>query len=203
MGTATLILIRHAESDHTADRLCGWCDAPLSPGGYKQVRALKKKMALDPAPDSAYTSTLTRARETSRLATDLYGIDPQPMDSLREISCGQLDGMPITELQNSFPDLWERNLQQRDDNFRWPGGESYREFRNRVLRTIRSIAKGNRGKRVLIFTHAGVIAQIVGFVHHISSARWELFRPGYASTTELLWCIPKPHLVCFDDRSYL
>jgi hypothetical protein len=37
-------------------------------------------------------------------------------------------------------DEWANNSKQADPNFRWPGGESYREFRERILRTTEDIA---------------------------------------------------------------
>lgn len=203
MQYTSLILIRHAHPDQGSERLSGWFDAPLSWRGYVEVDLLRERIASEPRPHVAYTSTSTRASETASVARAAFGIEPEPLAHLREICCGSVDGWLLTDLQQRYPDHWERNLQQNDDSFRWPEGESYREFRVRVLKTVRSIAARRRGQRVLIFTHAGVISQLLGALHAHSPAHWGLFRPGHASITELRWGAPKPQLIRFDDRDHL
>jgi broad specificity phosphatase PhoE len=104
---------------------------------------------------------------------------------LREINCGLAEGLTLEAVRVRYPDHWRRNLEQRDPEFRWPGGECYRELRERSIAAIRRIADEHRGERVLIVTHAGVISQLVGVVHGSSPARWEDFRPRNGSITEL------------------
>jgi broad specificity phosphatase PhoE len=126
-------------------------------------------------------------------------MNPIPSNQLREISCGFVDGSRLADLQRTHPGLLERNLLQNDDRFRWPGGESYREFRCRVLRGVRSILARHRGGRILVFTHAGVISQLIGFLNRTNPAKWEAFRPGSASITEMIWRTRGPELVRFND----
>jgi broad specificity phosphatase PhoE len=120
---------------------------------------------------------------------------------LREISCGELDGMALGEVQQRFPELWKANLRQDDFNFCWPGGESYRGFRKRCLETVQAIARRHRGGSVALVTHAGVITQIVGFLHGANPAEWARFRPGNTGLTEVMW--ESGDLISFDDRSHL
>lgn len=203
MQYTSLILIRHAHPDRGHERLSGWFDVQLSRRGYLEIELLRSRIASEPRPHVAYTSTSTRASETASVARAAFGIEPEPVEQLREICCGSVDGWLLTDLQRRYPDYWERNLKQNDDAFRWPDGESYREFRARVLKTVRSIAARHRGQRVLVFTHAGVISQILGALHSHGPAQWEPFRPGCASITELRWGAPKPQLIRFDDREHL
>jgi broad specificity phosphatase PhoE len=83
--------------------------------------------------------------------------------------------------------LWQRNLSQSDADFRWPGGESYRELRGRVLGCLGSIAARHPGKRLLLVTHAGPISQVLGALHGTNAARWELWRPRNGSVTTVQW----------------
>jgi broad specificity phosphatase PhoE len=123
--------------------------------------------------------------------------------SLEEIHCGAVEGLPLERVQAEYADLWARNLLQEDDDFCWPGGESYAALRRRVLRAVRAIARLHRGERVVVVTHAGVISQILGWIHGRNAARWEEFRPGNASITQVIsdgssWVVES-----FNDRSHL
>jgi broad specificity phosphatase PhoE len=122
---------------------------------------------------------------------------------LAEIHCGAVEGLPLREIKNSFRDEWTRNEAQQDESFAWPGGETYREFRIRVLSAINSIAAAHPGGSVLVVTHAGVVNQILGSLAGQSAARWENYRPGNTAVTEVLWTSDSGRLVRFDDRSHL
>jgi broad specificity phosphatase PhoE len=196
---ARLVFIRHAESD-CGERLCGCYDPPLTSRGFSQVALLRESGALNPPVAAIYSSPLRRSLATAEAAP---ADNAEIVDDLREICCGTLDGRPISEVTSEYRELWERNLAQAEDDFRWPGGESYREFRARVLARINSIAARNRGERVLLFTHAGVINQVIGVIRGLRPAQWEPFRPGHASITEVEWSGDSGRLLVFDDRCHL
>jgi alpha-ribazole phosphatase/probable phosphoglycerate mutase len=107
--------------------------------------------------------------------------------------------LPIRQVQQCYPREWAQNESQSDPEFRWPGGESYREFRERVLGAMERIATYHHPARVLVVTHAGVISQVVGWVNGESPARWEPFRPRNTSVTEMRWHAGQAELVSFDD----
>lgn len=198
----TLVLVRHAACDAgtgRSARLCGWYDAPLTPLGCEQVQLLRERLWFEPAVSAVYASTLRRAAETAWAAPMAALLS----DSLREIHCGVLDGEPLAEIEARHPDLWRRNLAQIDEDFGWLGGETYRRFRERVLRAIDTIAARHAGERVLIVTHAGVISQIMGTLAGLTAARWEEFRPGNASITEIDWAGGASKVRRFDDRRHL
>jgi broad specificity phosphatase PhoE len=107
---------------------------------------------------------------------------------LCEIDCGAADGLSVRAVQERYPREWARNLEEVDPDFRWPGGESYRELRARSLCAVRDIAAAHRGQRVVVVTHAGVISQLLGWLAGHSAARWSPLRPRNGSVTELAWC---------------
>jgi Histidine phosphatase superfamily (branch 1) len=96
--------------------------------------------------------------------------------------------------------LWQRNLAHSDDEFRWPGGESYLEFRGRVLGVVQRLAAAHRGQRIAVVTHAGVISQVMGVLQGASPARWDLWRAANCSATEIRWRREAGTVVCFDWR---
>jgi alpha-ribazole phosphatase/probable phosphoglycerate mutase len=131
------------------------------------------------------------------------GVAPRAFDLLREIHCGRLEGVPLAEVQQRYPILWRANLRQIDDGFQWPGGESYRDFRQRVLHAVSTIAARHRGERVIIVTHAGVISQVLGALNGVRAACWEAFRPHNASLTIVQWADGAGYLRTFNDHDHL
>jgi alpha-ribazole phosphatase/probable phosphoglycerate mutase len=71
------------------------------------------------------------------------------------------------------------------------------------LRILRRLGLKHQGDRVLVFTHAGVVNQVLGCVVGQTAARWGIYRPGNASITELRFDGEKFEVVRFDDRDHL
>ncbi len=207
MQASTLIFVRHA---HVADndpsagsRLCGWFDPPLSRRGWTEVDRLCRRLEQGPRPTALYTSPLRRARAMAHVIGARLGLAPRALDLLREIHCGRLEGVRIAEVVQRYPILWRTNLRQIDDGFQWPGGESYRDFRRRVLNAINDIGAEHAGERVIIVTHAGVISQFLGALNGVRAACWEAFRPHNASLTVVRWADGTGYLRTFDDHDHL
>jgi alpha-ribazole phosphatase/probable phosphoglycerate mutase len=210
-ASTRLIFVRHghtaANGDDAEVRVSGWTDFPLSPLGRRQAEALRLRLEVDP-PDIIYASTLQRARATAEILAGLGpGLPVQLLDELREIFCGEAEGRLLREAKQRFAEVWAANLLQEDEGLRLPGGESYREFRERCLGAVRRIAAAHPGERVLIVTHAGVIGQVLGALYGTSPALWADHRPGNCSLTTVDWYgSPKGAtgvVLGFDDRSHL
>jgi broad specificity phosphatase PhoE len=204
---ARLILIRHghtaANSGSAELRMSGWTNFPLSELGRRQAEALSRRLAEGPPVSALYASPLQRASDTARALTGLGIREIRCLEELREIGCGEVDGWPVSLVGERYPDLWEANLRQEDPHFRWPGGESYQELRDRSLAALNRIAAAHPGERVAVVTHAGVICQAIGWLHGISPAEWSRFRPGNCSLTEIEWAADCGTVLVFDDRSHL
>jgi broad specificity phosphatase PhoE len=200
-----LLLIRHAASDCTLNGqtlLCGSYDAPVSSAGRAEIERLSARLASDPA-TALYSSSLQRAILTADAAPPALRARMRVLRSLAEVNCGLLDGLAIESVRRDHAAIWAENEAQTNPDFRWPGGETYKHFRRRVLRTVRAIARKHPGERVLVVTHAGVINQILGTIAAQSAARWENFRPGNATITEVIWKGDTGRVAAFDDRSHL
>ena len=184
-----LLLIRHAHVDTGpgAGGLCGWLDLPLSPKGERQLLDLRNRELARERPAALYTSTLRRARDVAAALGQLWDLPPRPLDAVREIHCGELEGRPLDELARERPDLVSRNEAQTDDDFAWPGGESYRQLRARVVAAFSEIAARHPAQCVAVVTHAGVIAQVLGILKGRPAAAWEPDRPPPLTMTEVIW----------------
>ena len=181
-----LLLIRHARTD-TDGRLCGSFDVPLSEVGRAQVGALTARGARHASPRALYTSPLIRAREVAEALGRAWGLEPQLAEWAREIHCGEVEGMPLDQIQRQHPALWACNQAQDDESFAWPGGESYRDFRARVIAGLTHVLESHAGGRIAVVTHAGAITQLVGLARGRSAAVWSEGRPDPLAAVELTW----------------
>jgi alpha-ribazole phosphatase/probable phosphoglycerate mutase len=184
--------------------MTGWTDVPLSARGRAEAALLHERLVrADGRFAALYVSPLQRAVAT---AAPLMPLSATPMKvdaGLREIDCGVVDGLSVEAAKHLHAEAWARNERRDDERFRWPGGESYREFRARCLRTLRAIARRHAGGRVLVVTHAGLISQALGAFSGLSCARWDLLRPSNASISEIAWSPSGRRVLYFDDREHL
>jgi broad specificity phosphatase PhoE len=197
-----ILLIRHASTD-PGGRLCGSLDVGLSPSGRDELAALVRRIPTQPAPDALLTSTLLRAREVAEALGQAWNLPPQAVEWAREIHCGELEGVPIREIQRRHPDLWARNEAQEDDAFCWPGGESYTDFRTRILLGLAETAAAHPARRVAVVTHAGVISQVLGVIRGRRASAWAPDRPRPLSATEIVWKNGAPTTILnYDDPEW-
>jgi broad specificity phosphatase PhoE len=189
-----IVLIRHGLID-TAARLCGGLDLPLSSRGRAELAALLGRPPREDTPDALFTSTLTRAVEVACGLCRVWKLEPERASWAREIDCGVVDGMPLDHVQRRFPHVWARNAAQRDEGFAWPGGETYAQFRARVLRGLSGVAARHPAGRVVVVTHAGVISQVLGVIKGRPACVWEPDRPQPLTATEVLWSDAAPQVV--------
>jgi broad specificity phosphatase PhoE len=202
-----LVLIRHAHTasnDPQAACLSGQTDIPISRRGREEIAQLQRRLLGSTPFDAIYSSPLRRAHETAAALAEIGLGHIHTCRLLQEINCGELDGCPLEQVRSRFPDLWAANLRQDDEHFRWPGGESYREFRTRCLRAVDLITRAHPAGRIALVTHAGVISQLLGHLAGARPARWARARPGTTALTYLEWGrAGAGRVICFDDRAHL
>lgn len=183
------LLVRHAPPDprwEPEHRLCGWYDPPLDESGIRLARRIAATLR-DSHVSAVYASPLRRAWQTAEPIADALQLEVKGVDDLREINCGALDGMPLAEVRERHPGHWARNLLQVDEHFRWPGGESYAEFRERVGACLERLARRHPDDLVIVVAHTGVVTQVLGMLHGWSPARWDRRRPTHTGVTRVDW----------------
>jgi probable phosphoglycerate mutase len=200
---ATVLLVRHG---HTSSNdaglhvpMSGWTDIALSPQGIEDACRVARYVATQARAAVVYTSPLRRAWSTAAIIRQACAVPLRVAEDLREINCGEADGLPLEEVQRRYAEHWRKNLEQRDPEFRWPGGERLRELRQRAVMVVKNTASAHPGEQVVAVTHAGVISQVMGFIHGASPAAWECFRPRNGSVTKLVVSGEKIQVVCFDE----
>jgi broad specificity phosphatase PhoE len=132
MPTKTLILVRHAESEHHIKRLSGgWTDTPITEVGHQQAHAvaLRLKAELGDTPIRLFTSDLLRTQNTAQHIADAFGVEPVADGRLREFNNGEAAGLTIEEVQHRWP---RPDAPMGLDERAWPGCETWREFYERA-----------------------------------------------------------------------
>ena len=143
-------------------RLSGWTDTDLSPRGESQIELLADHFNRHHGHiDELYTSPLIRARRTAEAIGALTGHTPVPLDDLREMYFGDLDGRPFEELREAYAHLLAADENSEVEDFMWPGGESRSHFTARVLGVTNLIAARHAGRAVGVVSHGGFIATLL------------------------------------------
>ncbi len=151
-----LYLARHGETNDNLEpiRVQGFTDTPLNDTGRRQAAELAERVApLDLA--SLWSSDLSRARETAEIVGARVGLTPRLDPRLREANRGRWEGHRFIDIERDEPDLyaaWRRAGEQ----FRFPGGESLREQRDRVKASLADIRSAGP-LPALVVCHGGSI----------------------------------------------
>ncbi|HJS69798.1 MAG TPA: histidine phosphatase family protein [Gaiellaceae bacterium] len=154
----TLYLARHGESDwNAANRFQGHSDRPLTELGRRQAEALAEKLEAHAALTAIYSSPLARAFETASIVGARLGLQPTPVDDLREVDVGGWSGLRRSEVEARYPDAFRRWL---DGGEGWEDGETYADMATRVLDALRRIAGTHPDEEVLVVSHGGPIRAI-------------------------------------------
>jgi broad specificity phosphatase PhoE len=150
-----LTLVRHGTTEWIEQgRLHGRLDAPLSPRGRQEAGLVAEALA-NQRFDAFYTSPLGRARETAAIISQAIGLEAMPMDDLREMDFGWLEGGRLFNFADDTP--LKRKLRSS-----WItlavrlSGEPRARFSARVAGAAREIARRHPGQRVLVLIHMAV-----------------------------------------------
>jgi broad specificity phosphatase PhoE len=161
-----IYLARHGATQLSAeDRFAGAVGVDLSDEGRWQAERLGDRLAREGV-NAIYASPLSRTMETARILADKCGVEPVPMDALREISHGRWEGLTRHEVEERFPDEYAA---WNEDPFTFApeGGESGVAVLARALPVMRTIAMRHREQRVLIVSHKAtiriLISSLLGF----------------------------------------
>lgn len=148
-------VMRHGEAENNVQNILNNKEQNrfhLTELGKKQVTEAGekfKKQLKGKKVDFIFVSPLLRTQETAKIMAEKLGIDAKSVitdDRLHEYGMGELDGKPLQELVEKFPD------NTRFD--KWPnGGESHADVKKRTGDVLYELEKKYEGKTILIITH--------------------------------------------------
>jgi alpha-ribazole phosphatase len=194
-----LILVRHAEPEESARGRCyGSLDVALSEEGRAQSERLAALLAREPVA-RVVSSPRLRALETARPIAAAHGLEAEPLEALRELDFGRLEGRTYDEIAASEPELYARWMETPTE-VRFPGGEGYADLHERVVDGVRRLRRLHAKETVVAVAHGGVVraavADALGLPHE------HIFRLAVdtASLTRIAWLEDAPVLLRLNER---
>lgn len=163
-GATELLLIRHGESEPVSldapfPLVDGHGDPRLSAEGEQQAERVAVRLAAVRI-DAIYVTTLRRTAQTAAPLARTLELTPRVAAGLREVFLGAWEGglfrMMVAENHPIAERMW---AQERWDVI--PGAEPTAAFSARVREAVEQLAAAHRGKRLAVFTHGGVIGQVL------------------------------------------
>ncbi|HUQ27109.1 MAG TPA: histidine phosphatase family protein [Usitatibacter sp.] len=168
--TTRFIVVRHGETQWNVERrVQGWGDSPLTATGLAQADAIGKRLARERF-DALVASDLPRAFETARRIAAHCALPVTADARLRERSFGVGEGMGYAEIDRAYPEVFSRERETTNPDLVMPGGESRRQFHERIRVAFEGLAREHDGRRVAVVTHGGVLAALYRIVHGIPVA---------------------------------
>ncbi len=155
----TLIMIRHGETNwNVTGRYQGQADPPLNSKGIEQARQLAEKLA-DVKIELIFTSPLQRAAQTAQIIATHLQIPVYTDMRFAEIHQGDWQSRLRSEIENLYPDLFER-WETEPWQVTPPGGEPLLEVQKRVFAAVDDIIEQYPTQHVGLVTHRIPIALI-------------------------------------------
>lgn len=167
-----LILVRHGKSEWNALSLwTGWKDSPLHKDGKEEAKTTALQLKDLPI-DIAYSSDLSRAKETLEIIKDTLHIKNIPTvaeKGLRERNYGILTGKNKWELKKELGDIEFQKI-RRGWNCPILEGETLADVYSRVVpfyeKTILTSLK--EGKNIIIVAHGNSLRALVKYLENLS-----------------------------------
>ena len=174
---SVIYLVRHGSMiSVSGTEYIGQNEAPLNEEGVEQAWALRKW--LEPVHfNYAFSSDVSCAKRTCRIIVGNRAQSIEVIPALREICLGDWKGFTFREIEQQFPEDYA--ARGRDmENWRPPGGESFADFRARVMDAWRGILDRSQGN-ILLVGHGGVNRIILCDLLGISVANIHNFGQDY------------------------
>ena len=163
-GAADLILVRHGQSQAYREGVVfplvdGHGDPPLSALGEQQAERVGARLATAGI-DAIYVTTLQRTVQTAAPLVQRLGLTAAIEPGLREVNLGDWEGGLYRKMvADNHPIAQQMYAQERWDVI--PNAEPGDQFTGRVRAAIERVAGTHPDQRVAVFTHGGVIGQVL------------------------------------------
>ncbi len=167
-----IYLTRHGETEwNRQKRVQGSKDSPLTAEGVLGAEKLGVRMGRIPL-DYIIASPLYRAYRTASIIAGDRQIPIIKEDALKEIHCGDFEGLPFDEIWQRYPQM-KQAMVEDPLHFKYPNGESLKEFYDRVQEGFKKIARDYEGKNILIVAHGGTVKGITTYIEgHLDAETW-------------------------------
>lgn len=148
----TILLIRHGETAWNRGKIFrGVYDVPLNENGRIQASHLATALTSCHL-DAAYSSPLSRARETAQIVLEPHGIKAVVHEGLKDFNYGQWTGLEDEEVVRRWPEEHTRWITAPHE-IRPPDGDTLQEVFDRAFNAVEVIAQKHDGQTIALFAH--------------------------------------------------
>jgi 2,3-bisphosphoglycerate-dependent phosphoglycerate mutase len=163
-GATEILLVRHGESEPAVDGrpftlVDGQGDPALSPEGRLQALRVCARLVAQKI-DALYVTTLRRTVETASALSEALDLPSTVEPDLREVFVGEWEGGLLRRMMTEMGPIARRVTEEQ----RWdaiPGAEPADAFARRLRAAVARIAATHPDERVAVFTHGGVIGELL------------------------------------------
>jgi broad specificity phosphatase PhoE len=133
---------------------------------------------------AVYVSEFARTGQTAAALAESFGLELMVDRRLNEINNGQIERLTDEEVKQLYPDVWQA-FKDRNRDFRFPGGETGEEARQRIADFLEEKRLELEGENMIVVCHDAImrvlVCHILGMpVYH----RWKL-KVDFCGITEI------------------
>ena len=172
-----LILIRHGLPEKVINQDGTPADPPLSAEGLEQAELVAAWLEHEQI-DRLYSSPMKRAMQTAEPLAKAKGLEIELRDGVAEYDRNADLYIPVEQMKELDYDRWKKLMTGDMVDVNFPS------FVSAVITELEGIVEENRGKRVAVACHGGVVnvwtSHVIGF-----EARM-FFNPNYTSINRFM-----------------
>jgi len=200
--STTILLVRHGETAWNREKIFrGVYDVPLNENGRAQARHLARALAARRV-DVAYSSPLSRARETAEIALAPHGIQALTHAGLLDFNYGQWTGLRDDVVAQRWP----------EEHARWttephlahpPEGDTLGAVFERAFGCVEALVREHKGRTVALFAHRVVNKLLVLGMLRLGLERFPYIRQDNCCVNEFEWAAGEYVVVSLNDVSHI
>lgn len=179
--------------------VAGQGDPELAPEGREQAERVAERLSFMHI-DAIYVSSLRRTAQTAAPLARRLGLPPREEPDLREVGLGEWEGGLFRKMVAENHPVAQRMWAQE----RWdviPGAEPADQFAARARGVIERLAAAHPGERLAVFTHGGLIGQVLATAS--GSRRFAFIGADNASISRLFVTGQQWIIRGFNDTAHL
>ena len=184
-----LHVVRHGRTEMNASgKLLGRLDPSLDDVGIHQAERLAASFEKI---DLLFSSPLLRTRETA----EAFGMPIEIDERWVEMDYGELDGVPMNEVDPKIWENWRSNL-----DWAPTGGESHRQVGKRIREACEELSPQIKNKEIVVVSHVSPIKAALAWTLNAGD---EVAWRSYVSPASVMTIGSGPSLRKFNDVSHL
>jgi len=184
-----LHIVRHGRTEMNASgKLLGRLDPSLDDVGIHQAERLAASFEKI---DLLFSSPLLRTRETA----EAFGMPIEIDERWVEMDYGELDGVPMNEVDPKIWENWRSNL-----DWAPTGGESHRQVGKRIREACEELSPQIKNKEIVVVSHVSPIKAALAWTLNVGD---EVAWRSYVSPASVMTIGSGPSLRKFNDVSHL